>query len=71
MASGERRSRIVASMSPQGSVTSPRQLAGIIVTEHGAADLRGRTVRERALSLAAVADPAFRDDLVAAAHHLG
>ncbi len=71
MASGERRSRIVASMSPQGSVTSPRQLAGIIVTEHGAADLRGRTVRERALALAAVADPAFRDDLVAAAHHLG
>ncbi|MGC8509791.1 MAG: acetyl-CoA hydrolase/transferase family protein [Acidimicrobiales bacterium] len=70
-ASGERRSRIVASMSPQGAVTSPRQLAGVVVTEHGAADLRGRTVRERAVALAAVADPAFRDELAEHARHLG
>jgi len=30
-------------------------LAGVIVTEYGSADLRGRTVRERAAALTAIA----------------
>jgi acyl CoA:acetate/3-ketoacid CoA transferase beta subunit len=68
---GELKSRISLSLSPHGAVTSPRQLAGVIVTEHGAADLRGRTVRERALALAAIAHPQFRDELEDAARHLG
>ena len=68
---GRRVSRITGAMSPFGSVTSPRQLAGVIVTEHGAADLRGRTVRERALALADIAHPEFRDELREIARTLG
>ena len=68
---GELVSRIAATTSPFTSVTSPRHLAGVIVTEHGAADLRGRTVRERALALAEIAHPRFRDELKATASTLG
>ena len=57
------KSRIVPTPTPYAGVTSPRQLAQVIVTEHGAADLRGRTVRERAEALIAIADPRFRDEL--------
>ena len=39
--------------------------ASVVITEHGVADLRGRSPRERADALIAVADPAFRDDLAA------
>lgn len=38
----------------------------MVVTEHGVADLRGRTVAERAEALVAIADPAHRDALAAA-----
>ena len=38
-------SRIVEKL--QGPVATPRSEAGVIVTERGAADLRGRTLRER------------------------
>jgi acetyl-CoA hydrolase len=46
-------------------------LAGVIVTEYGAADLRGQTVRERAAALIEIAHPQFRDDLAACAESLG
>jgi acyl-CoA hydrolase len=58
-------------MTAHSTVTSPRQLAGIIVTEYGSADLRGRTVRERAALLSEIAHPQFRDELTAAAGSLG
>lgn len=45
------------------AVTIPRALTQIVVTEHGVADLRGRSVRERARLLADIADPAARDAL--------
>jgi acyl-CoA hydrolase len=41
------------------------------VTEHGVAELRGRTIRQRAEALIAIAAPAFRDELRAAARSLG
>ena len=44
--------RIVAQLS--GPVATPRSEAGIIVTERGAADLRGCTLRERSRRLAAI-----------------
>lgn len=39
----------------QGPVATPRSEAGIVVTERGAADLRGCTLRERAARLSAIA----------------
>lgn len=38
-----------------------------IVTEYGIADLRGKSLRERAAALIAIAHPAFRDTLSEAA----
>jgi acyl-CoA hydrolase len=68
---GERRSRVVAQL-PAGSVVStPRHHTGVVITEHGAADLSGLTVRERAYALAAIAAPEFRGELQSAASTLG
>jgi acyl-CoA hydrolase len=41
-----------------------------VVTEHGVAELWGRSLRERAAALIAIADPAFRPELEAEARHL-
>jgi len=71
VSNGVTRSRIVPFL-PEGSVVStPRHHTGVVITEHGAADLSGRTVRERALALAEIAHPDFRDDLRATAGSLG
>jgi acyl-CoA hydrolase len=68
---GVTRSRIVPVL-PEGSVVStPRHHTGVIVTEYGAADLTGRTVRERAAALAEIAHPDFRAELRARATTLG
>jgi acetyl-CoA hydrolase len=64
-----RHSRIVARLA-DGVVTTPRADADYVVTEHGIAELRGRTLAERARALIAIADPAFRADLEAAAQQL-
>lgn len=56
-------SRIVPQLAP-GPVTLQRTLVQVIVTEHGSADLRGKTMRERAEALAAIAAPEHRDDLM-------
>jgi acyl-CoA hydrolase len=68
---GEVRSRILPLL-PQGAVVStPRHHTGVVVTEHGAAELTGLTVRERARALADIAHPDFRAQLHAAAETLG
>jgi acyl-CoA hydrolase len=68
---GEVVSRI-AGVPPQGSVVStPRHHTGVVITEYGAAELTGRTVRERAHLLADIAHPDFRRDLRKAADGLG
>ena len=46
----------------RGVVTS-RADVHYVVTEYGVADLHGKTLRERARALIAVAHPAFRDAL--------
>ncbi|TQR84961.1 4-hydroxybutyrate CoA-transferase [Mycobacterium hodleri] len=61
---GELRSRIVPSFGPGAVITTPRHHVDAIVTEYGVAELEGRTVRERAEALAAIAHPRFRDDLL-------
>ena len=46
-----------------GIVTTTRSDADVVVTEYGIAELRGRTVPERAEALVAIAHPDFRADL--------
>jgi 4-hydroxybutyrate CoA-transferase len=64
-----RHSRIVARL-PDGVVTTPRAEGDLVVTEHGIAELKGRTLAERAQALIAIADPAFRVELRRAAERL-
>ena len=56
-------SRIVPRLASSSVVTVPRQMADVIVTEHGVADLRGRTLSERAEILIAIAAPEARGAL--------
>jgi acyl-CoA hydrolase len=63
------RSRIVARLA-DGVVTTPRAEADFVVTEHGIAELRGRTLGERARALVAIADPSFRAELERASERL-
>ena len=66
-AKGVRRSRILPYLPPGTVVTTPRHQVDVVITEHGAAELRGKTVRQRGEALAAIADPEFRDELHGAA----
>ncbi len=59
----ERVTRIVATLAPGTPVTVPRTYVDFVVTEFGIAELRGRTVKQRARALCEVAHPDFRDDL--------
>jgi acetyl-CoA hydrolase len=61
-------SRIVAALS--GPVSTPRSEAGIFVTEHGVADLRGAPLSERARRMIAITHPDFREQLEREAHEL-
>jgi acyl-CoA hydrolase len=61
-----RLSRIVPRLSA-GIVTTARSDADIVVTEYGIAELRGRSVSERARQLIAIAHPDFRRSLAEAA----
>jgi acyl-CoA hydrolase len=56
-------SRIVPRLGAGAAVTTPRFLADWVVTEFGAARLKGRGARERAAALIAVAHPRFREEL--------
>jgi acyl-CoA hydrolase len=68
---GVRISRIVPTLPEGWVVTTPRHQLDLVVTEHGVAHLRGRTVRERARALAEIAEPEFRAELRARAETLG
>ena len=59
-------SRIVPALGAQSLVTLPRQLADAVVTEHGVAELRGRSLAARAQALIAIAAPAHRQALAEA-----
>lgn len=62
-----RRSRIVPWFEAGTVITTPRHQVDVVVTEHGTAELMGKTIRQRGLELASVAHPDYRDELVAAA----
>ncbi|MDR2912577.1 MAG: 4-hydroxybutyrate CoA-transferase [Alistipes sp.] len=56
-------SRIVPSLAVGAIVTTSRCDVDYIVTEYGVAHLRGRSLRERAEALIAIAHPDFREEL--------
>ncbi|MEO6988395.1 MAG: acetyl-CoA hydrolase/transferase C-terminal domain-containing protein [Aquihabitans sp.] len=60
-------SRIVSSLTPGSVVTTLKNTVDHVVTEHGVAELRGRSLAERARALIAIADPSARDELSRAA----
>jgi acyl-CoA hydrolase len=60
---GERVTRIVPTLAPGTPVTVPRTYVDFVVTEYGIAELRGKTVQERARALCEIAHPDFRDAL--------
>jgi 4-hydroxybutyrate CoA-transferase len=62
-AGGARVSRIVAGFPPGTAVTVPRTFVDFVVTEHGIAELRGKSLRQRAGALIDVAHPEFREEL--------
>ncbi|MEE9277446.1 MAG: acetyl-CoA hydrolase/transferase C-terminal domain-containing protein [Dehalococcoidia bacterium] len=62
-AAGGQVSRIVRQLGPGAVVTVSRTLADRVVTEYGIAELRGRTLSQRADALRAVAHPDFRQEL--------
>lgn len=63
------RSRIVAQLS--GPVSVPRADSCVIVTEHGIADLRGLSLKQRIGTMIAIAHPRHREDLARAARDGG
>jgi itaconate CoA-transferase len=63
-AAGGTISRIVPVL--DGPVTTPRNDTHIIVTEYGWADLKGKSMRQRAEALIGLAHPKFRDELASA-----
>lgn len=57
-------SKIVPMLEQGATVTTGRNDVAYIVTEYGVADLRGKSLRERARALINIAHPDFRNELV-------
>ncbi|MBI5592458.1 MAG: acetyl-CoA hydrolase/transferase family protein [Deltaproteobacteria bacterium] len=70
-ASGGKVSRIVRELDRGSAVTTSRNDVHFIVTEYGAAELRGKCIRDRARALIAIAHPEFRDSLTMQAGDAG
>jgi itaconate CoA-transferase len=64
-------SRVVPTLTPGAAVTTPRQDAHYLVSEHGMALLKGKSVPERAAAIIGLAHPKFRDWLTDEARKLG
>jgi acyl-CoA hydrolase len=60
---GRRASRIVPRIDDFNIITTPRTDVMYVVTEFGLANLKGKSVAERARALIALAHPDFRDEL--------
>ncbi|MCB1928693.1 MAG: acetyl-CoA hydrolase/transferase family protein [Rhodocyclaceae bacterium] len=60
-------SRIVPTLAPGTHVTTSKNDVNYVVTEHGVAQLRGKTAKQRAEALIAIAHPDFRPELRQAA----
>lgn len=70
-AAGGKLSRICAELDRGAPVSTSRNDVHYVVTEYGIAELRGRSLRERALALIGIAHPKFREELTKGAMELG
>ena len=61
-------SKIVPALS--GPVTTARSEVDVVVTEYGAAELKGQSLAERSRRLIAIAHPDFREELERVAHEI-
>jgi acyl-CoA hydrolase len=64
-------SKIVSQLAPGDVVTTLKNTVDKVVTEYGIAELRGRSLRQRAAALIAIAHPDHRDHLRHQARKLG
>ena len=62
-ARGDTMSRIVPTLKPGAGVVTSRNHVHWIITEYGAVDLYGKSIRRRAQALISIAHPAFREAL--------
>lgn len=69
-AKGDTISRIVPSLSPGTHVSTSKNDIHYVVTEYGVAQLRGKSAKQRAQELIAIAHPDFRGELTAQARQL-
>ncbi len=60
---GVRKSRIVLNLTPGNVVTAPRSDMMYVVTEYGIANLKGKSVAERARAMIGLAHPDYREEL--------
>ena len=67
---GTKLSKITSMLKQGAGVVTSRNHVRFVVTEHGIADLYGKTIRQRAQALINVADPQFREDLAKQAKEL-
>lgn len=63
-AAGGKVSRIVANLSEGAAVTTSRNDVHYIITEYGIAELKGRTLKQRAKLLIEIAHPDYRENLI-------
>lgn len=63
-------SRIVPVLSPGTHVTTSKNDVNYVVTEHGVAQLRGKSVKQRTQELIAIAHPDFRAELTVVAKRM-
>jgi 4-hydroxybutyrate CoA-transferase len=70
MVKGQRMSRISPMLAAGTVMTLPRTFVHYVVTEYGVAKLIGKSIRERAGELVAIAHPDFRVELAAEAKRL-
>ena len=61
---GERKSNIVAAIPSGSTISAPRTMIQYVATEYGIAELSGKSLRERAEAMAAIAHPDFREELL-------